>query len=56
MGKCYVILKHLSMMRLFLQLCSYNDIMEENSFIEAFRLSFDVRVGLYYVSDRYAFR
>ena len=29
--------------------------MEENSFIKAFRLSFDVRGGLY-VSDRYAFR
>ena len=37
------------MIRVFLQLCSNNDndTMEENSFIKAFRLSFDVRGGMY---------
>ena len=35
------------MIRVFLQLCSNNDTMEENSFIKAFRLSLDVRGGLY---------
>ena len=35
------------MIRVFLQLCSNNDTMDENSFIKAFRLSFDVRGGLY---------
>ena len=59
MGKDYVIyisfsfnlnkfiLKSPAMIRVVLQLCSNNDTMEENSFIKAFTLSFDVRGGLY---------
>ena len=35
------------MIRVFLQLCYNNGTVEENSFIKAFRLSFDVRGGLY---------
>jgi len=34
-------------MTLFLQLCSNNDTMAENSYIKAFRLQVDVRGGLY---------
>ena len=41
------ILKSPAMIRVFLQLCSNNDTMDGNSFIKAFRLSFDVRGGLY---------
>ena len=41
------ILKLPAMIRLFLQFCTNNDHMEENSFIKAFRLSFDVRGHLY---------